>query len=58
MMEPTPQTVERPPEELLSLKEVIAMGVGGMVGGGIFSVLVWPLPRPGMPHPLPLRSAG
>ena len=26
-------------EERLTLKEVIAMGVGGMVGGGIFSVL-------------------
>ena len=25
--------------EKLTLKEVIAMGVGGMVGGGIFSVL-------------------
>ena len=25
--------------ERLTLKEVIAMGVGGMVGGGIFSVL-------------------
>jgi amino acid transporter len=30
---------EQPTVELLSLKEVIAMGVGGMVGGGIFSVL-------------------
>ena len=27
------------PQELLTLKEIIAMGVGGMVGGGIFSVL-------------------
>jgi amino acid transporter len=27
------------PKELLGLKELVAMGVGGMVGGGIFSVL-------------------
>ena len=29
----------KPPSEKLGLKELIAMGVGGMVGGGIFSVL-------------------
>ena len=26
-------------QEKLSLKELVAMGIGGMVGGGIFSVL-------------------
>ena len=30
---------ERPSIEKLGLKELVAIGVGGMVGGGIFSVL-------------------
>ncbi len=30
---------ETAPEDELGLRELIAMGVGGMIGGGIFSVL-------------------
>ena len=35
----TAQTQSKPTTEKLSLAELIALGVGGMVGGGIFSVL-------------------
>ncbi len=34
-----PRPAHRPPKKELGLPELIAMGVGGMIGGGIFSVL-------------------
>lgn len=44
--------------ELLSLKEVIAMGVGGMVGGGIFSVLGLAIAQAGHAAPLAFTISG
>jgi amino acid transporter len=45
-------------EELLSLKEVIAMGVGGMVGGGIFSVLGLAINQAGHAAPIAFALGG
>lgn len=42
----------------LSLKEVIAMGVGGMIGGGIFSVLGLAIARSGHAAPLAFALGG
>lgn len=47
-----------PAEELLSLKEVIAMGVGGMVGGGIFSVLGLAITQAGHAAPVAFAVGG
>ncbi len=47
-----------PEEELLTLKEVIAMGVGGMVGGGIFSVLGLAITRAGHAAPVAFALGG
>ncbi len=58
MMESTSQTAGIPPEELLSLKEVIAMGVGGMVGGGIFSVLGLAIAQAGHAAPVAFTLSG
>lgn len=44
--------------ELLSLNEVIAMGVGGMVGGGIFSVLGLAIAQAGHAAPLAFALSG
>jgi len=45
-------------EELLTLKEVIAMGVGGMVGGGIFSVLGLAIVQAGHAAPIAFALGG
>jgi len=45
-------------EELLTLKEVIAMGVGGMVGGGIFSVLGLAIAQAGHAAPVAFVLGG
>jgi amino acid transporter len=42
----------------LTLKEVIAMGVGGMVGGGIFSVLGLAIAQAGHAAPLAFAAGG
>lgn len=47
-----------PVEELLSLKEIIAMGVGGMVGGGIFSVLGLAIAQAGHAAPIAFTIGG
>ena len=39
--------------ETLGLKELVAMGVGGMVGGGIFSVLGLAVAQAG--HAAPIK---
>ena len=44
--------------ELLSLKEIIAMGVGGMVGGGIFSVLGLAIVQAGHAAPVAFTLGG
>ena len=44
--------------EKLSLKEVIAMGVGGMVGGGIFSVLGLAIAQAGHAAPVAFALGG
>ncbi len=44
--------------ELLTLKEIIAMGVGGMVGGGIFSVLGLAIGESGHAAPLAFALGG
>ncbi|HEB97206.1 MAG TPA: amino acid permease [Sedimenticola thiotaurini] len=44
--------------ERLTLKEVIAMGVGGMVGGGIFSVLGLAIAQAGHAAPLAFALGG
>ncbi|HEB98968.1 MAG TPA: amino acid permease [Thiotrichales bacterium] len=45
-------------EEKLSLKETIAMGVGGMVGGGIFSVLGLAIAQAGHAAPIAFALGG
>ncbi len=45
-------------EERLTLKEVIAMGVGGMVGGGIFSVLGLAMAEAGHAAPVAFALGG
>ena len=45
-------------QEQLSLKEVIAMGVGGMIGGGIFSVLGLAIAEAGRAAPLAFALGG
>ncbi len=45
-------------KELLSLKEIIAMGVGGMVGGGIFSVLGLAIVQAGHAAPVAFALGG
>jgi len=52
------QTTSVPPQELLTLKEVIAMGVGGMVGGGIFSVLGLAIAQAGHAAPVAFALCG
>ena len=52
------QTTSVPPRELLTLKEVIAMGVGGMVGGGIFSVLGLAIAQAGHAAPVAFALCG
>ena len=52
------QTTSVPPQELLTLKEVIAMGVGGMVGGGIFSVLGLAIVQAGHAAPVAFALGG
>lgn len=49
---------KKPIEERLSLKEVIAMGVGGMVGGGIFSVLGLAIAQAGHAAPIAFTLGG
>jgi len=44
--------------EKLSLKEIIAMGIGGMVGGGIFSVLGLAISQAGHAAPLAFALGG
>ncbi len=46
------------PEEKLGLKELVAMGVGGMVGGGIFSVLGLSVGMAGHAAPLAFAIGG
>ncbi len=46
------------PPERLTLKEVIAMGVGGMVGGGIFSVLGLAIAQAGHAAPVAFALGG
>ena len=48
----------QPETERLSLKEVIAMGVGGMVGGGIFSVLGLAIAQAGHAAPIAFALGG
>ncbi len=45
-------------DERLTLKEVIAMGVGGMVGGGIFSVLGLAIAQAGHAAPIAFALGG
>lgn len=45
-------------DEKLSLKEVIAMGIGGMVGGGIFSVLGLAIAQAGHAAPIAFSLGG
>lgn len=45
-------------DERLSLKEIIAMGVGGMVGGGIFSVLGLAIAQAGHAAPIAFALGG
>ena len=45
-------------DEKLSLKEVIAMGIGGMVGGGIFSVLGLAIAQAGHAAPIAFAIGG
>lgn len=45
-------------QERLTLKEVIAMGVGGMVGGGIFSVLGLAIAQAGHAAPIAFALGG
>ena len=45
-------------KERLTLKEVIAMGVGGMVGGGIFSVLGLAIAQAGHAAPIAFALGG
>ena len=52
------QTTSVAPQELLTLKEVIAMGVGGMVGGGIFSVLGLAIAQAGHAAPVAFALCG
>ncbi len=47
-----------PAPDLLTLKEVIAMGVGGMVGGGIFSVLGLAIVEAGHAAPIAFALSG
>ena len=44
--------------EKLTLREVIAMGVGGMVGGGIFSVLGLAIVQAGHAAPFAFALGG
>ena len=46
------------PDEKLTLKEVIAMGIGGMVGGGIFSVLGLAIAQAGHAAPIAFALGG
>ena len=57
-MTETPANTVVPEEELLTLKEVIAMGVGGMVGGGIFSVLGLAINQAGHAAPVSFALGG
>jgi len=45
-------------KERLTLTEVIAMGVGGMVGGGIFSVLGLAIAQAGHAAPIAFALGG
>ena|GEM_PF-28896 len=47
-----------PDDEKLGLKEVVAMGVGGMVGGGIFSVLGLAIGEAGHAAPVAFALGG
>jgi len=47
-----------PKKELLTLQEIIAMGVGGMVGGGIFSVLGLAIAQAGHAAPIAFALCG
>ncbi len=44
--------------EKLTLKEVVAMGIGGMVGGGIFSVLGLAIAQAGHAAPIAFAIGG
>jgi len=46
------------PKERLGLKELVAMGVGGMVGGGIFSVLGLAVAQAGHAAPIAFALGG
>jgi len=52
------QTSAAKNEEKLTLKEVIAMGIGGMVGGGIFSVLGLAIAQAGHAAPIAFAIGG
>ena len=52
------KTGGEPGGERLTLKEVIAMGVGGMVGGGIFSVLGLAMAQAGHAAPIAFGLGG
>ncbi len=49
---------DSPRHHLLSRKEVIAMGIGGMVGGGIFSVLGLAIAQAGHAAPIAFALGG
>jgi amino acid transporter len=57
-MKSSRQNTPSPVTELLSLQEVIAMGVGGMVGGGIFSVLGLAIVQAGHAAPIAFALSG
>ncbi len=50
--------MSQPQKERLTLKEVVAMGVGAMVGGGIFSVLGLAMAEAGHAAPLAFALGG
>ncbi len=55
---PSKDLLQPPRQEKLGLKEVVAMGVGGMVGGGIFSVLGLAIQEAGHAAPLAFAIGG
>jgi len=57
-MNPQNHSTPRDGSDKLTLKEVIAMGVGGMIGGGIFSVLGLSISEAGHAAPLAFAIGG
>ena len=54
----TDKRVQSPGKRSLGLKELVAMGIGGMVGGGIFSVLGLSVGLAGHAAPLAFAVGG